>query len=85
MIFTGATAMLGFQLFQLLLKYFAFEKRIIVNIRSWEDAASLFPWITVCYWRVFGTVTLNRIYNFFRLTQPREIKSLQIMTTVLCK
>ena len=71
LMFVGATAMLGFQLSQLLVKYFAFEKRVIVDIRQ-PDVASLFPWITICNLRSFDVVVLRHIYQLFSLNKTEK-------------
>jgi hypothetical protein len=66
-VFVGASAMFGFLLSKLLIKYFAYEKRFNIEIR--KDTA-VFPLITVCNMRPFEASTISRIYNVF--SHPRN-------------
>ena len=64
LIFIGAISVFSYQLSLLLNKYFAYEKRYNIEIRSDGQA---FPIITLCNSRAFDVLTLRQIYDSYLL------------------
>ena len=62
-IFLSASAMLGFQLSQLLTKYYKYEKHISIEIRQLNE--SELPCVTICFPHMFDSVVLRQIYDLF--------------------
>ena len=72
-VFLGASTMFGFQLSQLLIKYFAYVKRFNIDVRKEE---AVFPLVTICNMRPFDVTTLRNVYSVFAVQNNTERKAL---------
>lgn len=61
-VFLAASAMLVYQLAQLIRKFLAFEKRYTIDV---INHPAVFPWITMCTSRAFDITTLEHIFTTF--------------------
>ena len=56
--------MFSYNLYLLLVKYFQYDKRFNVEIRT-NAAVNVFPWVTFCSLRAFDIITIRQIYFLF--------------------
>ena len=76
-LFLSALAMFGFQLSQLFVKYYKYDKQISIEIRQLNE--SELPWITVCFPQTFDSLVLRQLYDLFTYNQmERELMIRQV-------
>ena len=77
MIFLGASAMFGFQLSQLFVKYYNYEKHTSIEICLLNE--SELPWITICFPQTFDSLVLRQIFDLFRYNRMERQRIIKLV------